>query len=192
MNKEQLLALGLNEEQASKVLEGIKSFVPYSRFYDVNEAKKTAENNFAAIQKELETVKAERDQLDKASKQAKAEFAKQLNELKVTNAIDIALNKKNARDAIAVKAHLDMSQIKVDGDKVVGLDEQLDKLVADKATSFLFEAPNTTGSKDTNTQIKGTKGAENTASGGNTTNNVDNMSLSEVLATYITTPKGSM
>lgn len=187
MNKEQLLAWGLSEEQVSKVLDGIKSFVPYSRFYDVNEAKKTAETNFTTMQKELETTKAECDRLVNEAKKAKVDFAKQLNDLKVTNAIDVALNKRNARDAIAVKAHLDLSQIKVNDDKIEGLDEQLDKLVKDKATSFLFEAPATNEAPKEPTAPKGTKGGESSFNTANNASNVDNMSLADVLATYITT-----
>ena len=57
MTKEALIALGLTEEQASKVLEGYTGYVPKSRFDEVNEAKKKAEANVKERDKQLEELK---------------------------------------------------------------------------------------------------------------------------------------
>lgn len=49
MNKEDLLKLGLSEEQAEKVLsanaEQLKGFIPKSRFDEVNNTKKQLEKD---------------------------------------------------------------------------------------------------------------------------------------------------
>ena len=61
MNKEDLLKLGLTEEQAEKVLsvnaEQLKGFIPKVRFDEVNNAKKQAEKDLSERDKQLETLK---------------------------------------------------------------------------------------------------------------------------------------
>ena len=61
MNKEDLLKLGLTEEQAEKVLsvntEQLKGFIPKARFDEVNNAKKQAEKDLSDRDKQLETLK---------------------------------------------------------------------------------------------------------------------------------------
>lgn len=56
--------------------------------------------------------------------------------LKLHNALDLALLGAGALDARAVKPFLDMGAIKMDGDKLLGLEGQLEGLKKDK--SFLF------------------------------------------------------
>lgn len=52
MTKEQLLAMGLTEEQAGKVLaastEELKGYIPKARFDELNEAKKQSEEALTA------------------------------------------------------------------------------------------------------------------------------------------------
>nr|CAC27409.1 putative transposase [Acetivibrio thermocellus] len=57
MTKEQLMEMGLTEEQAEKVLviykEDLKSFIPKARFDEVNEAKKNLEEQLKDRDKQL-------------------------------------------------------------------------------------------------------------------------------------------
>lgn len=47
MNKEELIALGLTEEQANKVLEINKDMIPYTRFKEVNDEKNELKNQLS-------------------------------------------------------------------------------------------------------------------------------------------------
>lgn len=58
--------------------------------------------------------------------------------LKLNSALDMALVNAKAHDVKAVKPFLDMSLIKMDGDKLTGFEEQLKNLQKEK--SFLFSA----------------------------------------------------
>ena len=148
MNKEALLNLGLNEEQAVKVLDGFKDYIPKSRFDEVNERmknaeaqlkdrdaqltelKKTAEGN-EDLKKQIETLQAE-------NKSAKEQYEKDLNTFKINNAIDLALTEKGAKNLKAVKALIDMDAIKINGDKIEGVEDQIKNLLNGDDTSFLF------------------------------------------------------
>ena len=61
MNKENLLKLGLSEEQAEKVLsvnaEQLKGFIPKSRFDEVNNTKKQLEKDLKDRDVQLENLK---------------------------------------------------------------------------------------------------------------------------------------
>ena len=61
MKKEELVKLGLTEEDAEKVAkaseEELKGFVPKSRFDEVNEARKHAEDSVKERDKQIEGLK---------------------------------------------------------------------------------------------------------------------------------------
>ena len=61
MTKEELVSMGLSEEQAGKVLdahkEELKEYVPKSRFNEVNEEKKTLKSQLADRDKQLTELK---------------------------------------------------------------------------------------------------------------------------------------
>lgn len=152
MNKQQLLALGLTEEQADKVLTGFEGYVPSTRFNEVNEAKKHAEALLVERDKQLEELKKgagdneklqkQIEKLEAENKTAKENFEKGLNELKINNAVDLALTAKGAKNLKATRALLDFEKIKIKGDGFEGIDEQIDSLIADEGTKFLFEQVN--------------------------------------------------
>lgn len=148
MKKEDLIAMGLTEEQAKKVMEGLDgNYVPKSRFNELNEEnknlkaaakehetqlaelKKTAGDN-AEIKKQLEEMQAKNTELEKAHKA-------QIEQLKIDNAMDSALAASGCRNSKALKALLDMGKIKLENDKLTGLDEQLKELV--KTDAYLFD-----------------------------------------------------
>lgn len=74
-------------------------------------------------------------------------YAEDTNALKLDNALSKMLSTCGAKDADIVGKLIDRSIIKLDGDKLIGVSEQLDRLKADKA--FLFgdgdEAAKSTG-----------------------------------------------
>lgn len=68
---------------------------------------------------------------------AETKYQTDVGTLKRDSAVNMALIGAKARDVKAVRPFLDMDTIKLDGDKVIGLDEQLKNLKENKA--FLFE-----------------------------------------------------
>ena len=84
--------------------------------------------------------------------------------LKLNSALDMALVNAKAHDVKAVKPFLDMSLIKMDGDKLTGFEEQLKNLQKEK--SFLFSAL-TDGGKE------GNNGGAHINTGGSHGNNLD-------------------
>lgn len=149
MNKEQLIALGLSEEQANGVLEGFKGFIPPNRFNEVNEAKKAAEATIAERDKQLgelkkavgdnEALKKQIETLQSENKAAKEKYESDLKAIQLNNAVDSALQEAGARNMKAVKALLDMEKVKFDGEKLEGLSDQIASLRTDESSSFMFK-----------------------------------------------------
>lgn len=139
MKLEELTKLGIPEDKAKQVVAMNEAEVSA-------EAKKLtdkeAELTMAAdkIRELTETVK-KFDGVDvEKLKTDFAELSKKYDAdtaaLKLDNALSKMLSTCGARDADIVGKLLDRSIIKLDGDKLVGVSEQLEKLKADKA--FLF------------------------------------------------------
>lgn len=145
MNKEQLLALGLSEEQADKVIAGFGAMIPKSRFDEVNQAKKDLEKQIADRDKQLEELKkidaeglqAKITELQNANEAAKKDFEAKLKETQLNSALKLALAGK-VHDADLVATLIDKEKIELgeDGNITKGLDEQIKSLQESK--SFLF------------------------------------------------------
>ena len=168
MTKEELIALGLNEEQAGKVLEGYKGYVPKTRFDEVNAAKKAAEDTVKERDKQLEdlqktsgdaeALKAEIAKLQGENKAAADKYAADLKAMQISNAVEKELTAAGAKNLKAVKALLnDLDKAELDGETVKGLADQIKALKEAEDTKFLFNeaAPG----------FKGVKGGR--GSGGN-------------------------
>ena len=77
------------------------------------------------------------DGLKKAAKDWEDKYNTDLATAKLNNAIDLELVAQKAKNPKLAKAALDMSIIKLDGDNLIGLSEQLDKLK--ESDGYLFE-----------------------------------------------------
>ncbi len=153
MNKEDLLKLGLTEEQAEKVLsantEQLKGFIPKARFDEVNNAKKQAEKDLSERDKQLETLKNSTGdvetlkntikQLQDENKASKEQYEANISKIKLDNAIDNALGNAKAKNSKAVRALLNMEKIKFENDNLSGLNEQIEALKEAEDSKFLFE-----------------------------------------------------
>lgn len=147
MNKEELIALGLTEEQATKVLEINKDMIPYTRFKEVNDEKNELKNQLsnrdtqlkelAKITKDNEELNSKIKELQESNKNAQTEYEHKLSSLRLDNGIELALTQGGALNNKAVKALLNMDSIKFDNDKLVGLDEQLKALR--ESDAYLFK-----------------------------------------------------
>lgn len=148
MNKEDLIAMGLTEEQAKKVMDSLDgNFVTKTRFNEVNEENKTLKKSVADRDKQLEDLK--KSSGDNAELKKQIETLQQQNadqkkahdaemaQLKLDNAVDAALTAAGAKNPKAVKACIDMTKVKLGEDgKLTGWDEQL--TAVQKSDSYLF------------------------------------------------------
>ena len=154
MKKEELVKLGLSEEDAEKAAkaseEELKGFVPKSRFDEVNEAKKHAEESVKERDKQIEGLKtsagnAEKlkqqiEDLQKANKEKDSVHATEIKKLKLDNAVDSALTAAKAKNVKAVRALLDLDKAELSEDgSVKGLAEQIQKLQTADDSKFMFE-----------------------------------------------------
>lgn len=140
MTLEQLKEMGLDEEIAKKVLEAHKeaikdNYVPIARFNEVNEEKKELKSQLDDRDKQLQELKvkaagneeltAKITELEELNKQTKEEYENKIAALRKETAIELALKDEKAKNIKAVKALLDLEKVSLDGDNLIGLDEQL-------------------------------------------------------------------
>jgi hypothetical protein len=110
-------------------------FVPKDKYNEVAEARKQLETDIAERDKQLEQLKnaagnseelkAQIEQLQAENQKAAEEWQAKMAQMQLDFAIDKALTAAKAKNAKAVKALLDLEKVKLDGDKLLGLDDQL-------------------------------------------------------------------
>lgn len=150
MTKQELVALGLSEENADKVL---KDFVPYERFKQVNDDKKALDEQLKERDKAIEGLKAGTKTAEEAQK-AITDLQKQLADkdaavllTRKDAAIQVALAGAKAKNAKAAMALLDTGKLELQEDgSVKGLKEALEGLQKSEAYLFEVSAPAPAGS----------------------------------------------
>ncbi|MGE7114952.1 phage scaffolding protein [Lysinibacillus sp. NPDC047702] len=147
MKKEDLIAMGLSEEQADAVVGKYGTMIPKERFDEVNKAKKTLEEQVKTHETQLkdlqdkakgnEELQTEIAKLQEAQKQAATQYEQQLKDERLSSALKLALSGK-VHDTELVTGLIDRNTIELseDGKVTKGLDEQLKTLQESK--SFLF------------------------------------------------------
>ncbi len=148
--KEQLVEMGLTEELAQKVIdEAIDgSYIPKSRFNEINEENKTLKQSVADRDQQLEGLKKSSgdnavlqqqiSDLQKQNADQQKAHDEELAKLKLDNAVEIALSGAKAKNGKAVKAMLDMSKVKMGEDgNLSGFDEQIEALK--KSDGYMFD-----------------------------------------------------
>lgn len=173
MTKEQLIALGLDEKKATEVAaassEELKTFIPKSRFDEVNTEKKNLEATKTTLEGQLETLKTSKgdvealklqiETLQTENKTKDETHAAELKQLKAENAINAALTTSKAKNPKAARALLDIDINKVefnDDGTIKGLDDQIKKLTEAEDSKFLFD----TETKPGKPNFKGVKPGE--------------------------------
>ena len=171
MKKDELLAMGLSEEQATKIEtaynESINGFIPKARFDEVVGERNAAKESLKERDKQIEDLKnstnvedlkKQIEDLQAVNTQKDDEHAAAIKALKIETALDVALTSARAKNIKAVKSLLDLEDADLAKDGTVkGLADQIKKLVEAEETSFLFEAESDNGAKFT---PKGAKPAE--------------------------------
>lgn len=99
------------------------------------------------------------EKLKKDAKDWEDKYNTDLAAAKLNNAVDLELVARKAKNPKLAKAALDMSIIKLDGENLIGLSEQLDKLK--ESDGYLFE------------EEESNQGGASVSTGGNHTGNKD-------------------
>jgi myosin heavy subunit len=186
MTQEELKALGLSDEQAAGVIGLYKekldnSFIPKSRFNEVNEENKRLKGTIAERDKQLEDLKKSDANVDDLKKQiadlqadnAKAvkEHEAQIKQMKLDNAVEAALLSAGAKNIKAVRSLLDEKSLKLTEGGVDGLDAAIKAVQT--SDPYLF--------KETETKPQGFTGFEPKGNG-KAEPDINTMTYSEFMA----------
>ena len=163
MKRKQLEELGLDEEQVNAVMKAYGG--------SINEIKDKAEK-VDGLESQIEDYKRQlkdRDEqlddlkdkaqgnedlqqqikdLQKANDDAEKEFQGKLAQQKKESKLELALKDAGARNTKAVKANLNLDAVSLDGENLIGLDEQLNGLKESDAYLFGEEQPKGLAGRD--------------------------------------------
>ena len=149
--KELLKKAGIPEDKLDSTITDInkelpKYFIPKDKYNEVAEAKKKLEADLTARDTQLEELKKaagtseelkkQIETLQAENKKAGEEWQAKMAQMQLNFAIEKALAAAKAKNAKAVKALLDMEKVKLDGDQLLGIDEQLKAL--QQSDQYLF------------------------------------------------------
>ncbi|MZQ76213.1 MAG: scaffolding protein [Peptoclostridium sp.] len=154
--KELLEKLGLAdkyEDIKAGVETNYKGYVPKERFDEINDQKKEYKKMLDERTTQLEELKGKAQGneellnkikgLEETNAKTAADYEKKIADQSFSFALESALKDGKVKNTKAVKALLDLEGIKLDGDKLTGLDEQISKLK--ESDSYLFEAERSGG-----------------------------------------------
>ena len=137
------------ESKISKELP--KYFKPAKEFNEINDElklvkgeKKTLEDDKKKIEDEYNNFK--KGSISQADYEAKKKEIEdnskaEIEKVRLESKIDLAINNAKAKNVKSVKANLDLDKIKLDGDKLLGFDDQIEALK--KSDAYLFDIDNT-------------------------------------------------
>lgn len=115
------------------------SYVDKGKFDGKAAELKTANDTITDLQGKVKAFDGvDIEKLKQDVKDAQVKYDTDIGTLKKSSAVNLALMGAKARDVKAVLPFVNMDAVTVDGDKVLGLDEQVQNLKKDKA--FLFES----------------------------------------------------
>ena len=138
--KELLKKAGIEEGKLDGVIADIgkelpKYFIPKDKYNEVAEAKKKLEADIQERDAQLEQLKqaagnseelkAQIEQLQAENQKAAEEWQAKMAQMQLDFAIEKALTTAKAKNIKAVKALLDLEKVKLDGEQLLGLDDQL-------------------------------------------------------------------
>lgn len=156
MNREFLESLGLEKEAIEKVMaEYGKSINAYkekadqvdglqSQIEDYKQQLADRDKQLDELSKQVkdnEELTAEIERLKEANKTATEELQQKLEKQAFDFALEKALNKAGARNPKAVRALLDVESIKLDGENLLGFEDQIKALKESDAYLFGEDEP---------------------------------------------------
>ena len=138
--KELLKKAGIPEDKLDNTITDInkelpKYFIPKDKYNEVAEAKKKLEKDIQDRDKQLddlkkaagsnEDLKQQIEKLQAENKKADEAWQAKVAQMQLDFALERALTAAKAKNAKAVKALLDLEKVKLDGEQLLGLDDQL-------------------------------------------------------------------
>ncbi len=146
------------EEKISKELP--KYFKPAKEFNEINEELKVVKGEKKTLEDDKKKVENEYNNFKKGSiSQADYEAKKkeiednskaEIEKVRLESKIDLAISNAKARNVKSVKANLDLNKIKLDGDKLLGFDDQIEALKTSDAYLFEIDKSKNKGLEDDN------------------------------------------
>ncbi|WP_419893277.1 phage scaffolding protein [Oceanobacillus kimchii] len=140
------------------------SYIPKEKFDSVNTEKNDYKQQLADRDTQLDDLKKkakgndelkeEIDRLKQENEDTKNQYEKDLQDKTFNYELEKALSAQQAKNPKAVKALLDKEAIKLDGDKLLGLEEQLTALKESDGYLFGEEQPAGLGGRTPVTQKK--------------------------------------
>lgn len=140
------------DDLESKIAKELpKYFKPAKEFNEINDElklirgeKKTLEDDKKKIEDEYNNFK--KGSISQADYEAKKKEIEdnskaEIEKVRLESKIDLAINNAKAKNVKSVKANLDLGKIKLDGDKLLGFDDQIEALK--KSDAYLFDIDNT-------------------------------------------------
>lgn len=140
------------DDLESKIAKELpKYFKPAKEFNEINDElklirgeKKTLEDDKKKIEDEYNNFK--KGSISQADYEAKKKEIEdnskaEIEKVRLESKIDLAINNAKAKNVKSVKANLDLEKIKLDGDKLLGFDDQIEALK--KSDAYLFDIDNT-------------------------------------------------
>lgn len=149
MNREELKSLGLTDEQIDKVMAAHGQVVNATKqeLQTVTTDRDNLKQQLSDRDTQLTNLKKEvKDneeltnritQLEQDNKTTKTDYEEKLKQQAFEHKLESTLSGAKVKNIKAVKALLDLDSIKLDGDKLLGLDDQLNSLK--EKESYLFE-----------------------------------------------------
>ena len=153
MKREELKKLNLTDEQIDKVmsLHGADVENSKSKIDELNKTNESLQSQIAERDKDLKTLKKQAGDNEELSNQFKElqnkykqdteNLTKELQQTKLSSAVDSALGKAKVRNTKAAKALLNMDEVKLnDKGELEGLEDQISSL--QKTDGYLFDQGN--------------------------------------------------
>ena len=149
MKKEDLISLGISDEQAEKILtlhtNSVKDFIPKARFDEVNTAKNELKTQIDGLNKQItelgklapenESLKTKVTEITEAQKKIASDYKQKIQDVR-SEAVIAASKAKNSK---AVRAVIDWEKVTWDDDgNPKGLSEQIEDFKKGD-NAFLFE-----------------------------------------------------
>lgn len=137
------------EQAISKELP--KYFKPAKEFNDINEKLKLAEGEKKTLEEDKKKIEGEYENFKKGSisqadyeakkKEIETNSKAEIEKVRLDSKIELAISNAKAKNVKSVKANLNLDNIKLDGDKLLGFDDQIEALK--KSDAYLFEIDKT-------------------------------------------------
>lgn len=136
-----------------KVILDDGNFIPKTRFDEVNNEKNDYKKQIGERDKQLEALKtkatgnetltAEIERLKGENEKTKTDYEAKIQQMNFNSKLDSTLSGLKAKNSKAVKALLNLDNVKLDGENFLGLNEQIEALK--KSDPYLFEVKDNAG-----------------------------------------------